>query len=147
MLGQIDLSRKLIPKSQGVVHWNISSLTKNPTLTQELKQGPYKGQTLIPESKWLNATPPAVPKVNIKKNGEAVQVSWSSDEKNSFRWVVYSQYDNKWEYEIKNKEEQTSSLKLKVSNGSGQTATLKNIVVTAIDRTGNESAQRMTPVE
>ena len=147
VLGQIDLSRKLIPKSQGVVHWNISSLTKNPTLTQELKQGPYKAQALVPASKWLNTSAPAAPKVNIKKNGESVQVSWNAEDKNHFRWVVYSQYGNKWEYEIKNKEELATSLKSKVSNGSGEIATLKNIVVTTIDRTGNESQQRVIPVE
>ena len=147
VLEQIKLSRSLIPKSQGVVHWNISSLTKNPTLTKELKQGPYKVQALIPASTWLNATLPAAPKVSIKRNGESVNLAWSSSEKESFRWVVYSQYDNKWEYEIKNKEELTTSLKLKMSNGTGSSATLKNIVVTAIDRTGNESAQKMISVE
>jgi uncharacterized lipoprotein YddW (UPF0748 family) len=147
VLDQIKLSRTLIPKSQGVVHWNISSLTKNPTLTQELKQGPYKVQALIPTSTWLNSTLPTAPRVTIKKNGESINVIWNSTEKETFRWVVYSQYDNKWEYEIKNKEELTTSLKLKVSNGSGSSATLKNIVVTAIDRTGNESAQTMISVE
>jgi uncharacterized lipoprotein YddW (UPF0748 family) len=147
VLDQIKLSRTLIPKSQGVVHWNISSLTKNPTLTQELKQGPYKVQALIPTSTWLNSTLPTAPRVTIKKTGESINVIWNSTEKETFRWVVYSQYDNKWEYEIKNKEELTTSLKLKVSNGSGSSATLKNIVVTAIDRTGNESAQTMISVE
>lgn len=147
VLGQIDLSRKLIPKSQGVVHWNISSLTKNPTLTQELKKGPYKGQALVPASIWLNPSAPTAPKVSIKKNGETVQVSWNAEDNNHFRWVVYSQYGNKWEYEIKNKEEQTTSLKLKNTNGSGETAKLKNVVVTTIDRTGNESAQRAISID
>ncbi|MFN4977894.1 MAG: glycoside hydrolase family 10 protein, partial [Bacteroidota bacterium] len=31
---EIEFGRKLIPKSNGVVHWNISMLTKNPSLTK-----------------------------------------------------------------------------------------------------------------
>ena len=147
VLGQIDLSRKIVSKSQGVVHWNISSLTKNPTLTKELKQGPYKTQALVPASKWLKSTPPASPKVNFKKQGDAVNVTWHTEEKDHFRWVVYSQYGNKWEYEIKNKEDLATSIKLKINNGSGETLPLKHVAVTTIDRTGNESAPRMLSVE
>jgi len=33
VLDEINLTRSMLPKSMGAVHWSVSSLTKNPTLT------------------------------------------------------------------------------------------------------------------
>ncbi|WP_317235980.1 family 10 glycosylhydrolase [Niabella hibiscisoli] len=51
---EIMISRGITPKSSGVVHWSISSLTKNPKLAQALLDGPYKKQALVPPSGWLD---------------------------------------------------------------------------------------------
>jgi len=44
------------------------------------------------------------------------------------------------------REQLNASLQLLSADVSGKTSTLKNIMVTAVDRTGNESEQQVIPV-
>lgn len=141
VISQIMISRGMTPKSMGIVHWNISSLTKNPTLTRELKEGPYKTPALVPASPWLGNKPPASPQVSMNRNGEALMLNWKTSEDPVFNYVVYAQYDSKWEYQILGRNNQSCSLKLRTTDRSGRTTSLKNIMVTAVDRNGIESQQ------
>lgn len=141
VISQIMISRGMMPKSMGIVHWNISSLTKNPTLTREIKEGPYKTPALVPASPWLGHKPPVSPQVSTNKNGESVVVNWKKGDDHVFGYVVYAQYDNKWEYQILGRYDQSFSLKLRSTDKSGRPVALKNIMVTAVDRNGIESEQ------
>jgi hypothetical protein len=136
----------MLPKSMGAVHWSVSSLTKNPTLTKELKAGPYSIPALIPASPWLDAIAPASPQVAMSKNKDKLNIQWSAKDKDAASWILYAQYDNKWEYIILGKGQLNASLQLLSADITGKTSTLKNIMVTAIDRTGNESEQQVIPV-
>ncbi len=147
VLAQIELSRNMIPKSMGTVHWNVSSLTKNPTLTSALKEGPYKNPALVPASPWLDQQAPSRPSVSVKKNGESVLLNWHAKDKDVFKWVLYAQYENNWEYQIMGREQLKTTLQLSTKDPSGKNLTLKNIVLTAIDRNGNESIPEAIAVE
>lgn len=137
VISEIMISRGITPQSSGVIHWSISSLTKNPGLAQALLDGPYKKQALVPASKWLDATPPAAPKVAIKKEQDFVTVNWLHPGKpDVFQWVVYYQYGKTWGYQIVNGNE--SSVRLKAGSG---TNTLNTVAVSAVDRSGNESSK------
>ena len=146
VLDEISLTRSMLPKSMGAVHWSVSSLTKNPTLTKELKAGPYSIPALVPASPWLDAIAPASPQVAITKSKDKLNIQWSSKDKDATGWILYAQYDNKWEYTIMGKAQLNASLQLLNADITGKTSTLKNIMVTAVDRTGNESEQQLIPV-
>ena len=146
MLDEINLTRSMLPKSMGSVHWSVSSLTKNPTLTKELKAGPYSIPALVPASPWLDNIAPASPQVAMNKSKEKLNVQWSSKDKDAASWILYAQYDNKWEYTIMSKDQLNASLQLLSADIAGKTSTLKNIMVTSVDRTGNESEQQVIPV-
>ena len=146
VLDEISLTRSMLPKSMGAVHWSVSSLTKNPTLTKELKAGPYSIPALIPASPWLDAIAPASPQVAMTKSKDKLNIQWSSKDKDASSWILYAQYDNKWEYTILGKGQLNASLELLSADITGKTSTLKNIMVTAVDRTGNESEQQVIPV-
>jgi hypothetical protein len=130
----------------GAVHWSVSSLTKNPTLTKELKAGPYQIPALVPASPWLDAIPPASPMVSLSKGEDNITIKWSSKDKDAFNWILYTQYDNIWEYKILGKDQLASSVRMLSTDASGKRSTLKNIIVTAVDRTGNESEQVIVPI-
>ena len=49
----------MLPESKGIVHWSISSLTKNPNLMNAILKGPYARQALVPASPWLDKKAPA----------------------------------------------------------------------------------------
>ncbi|MFN5375383.1 MAG: hypothetical protein ACK492_03405, partial [Chitinophagaceae bacterium] len=55
--------------------------------------------------------------------------------------VLYYQYENKWEQRIFNKDETETFINL-YNNKQPEPSKLKYIIVTAVDRTGNESVQK-----
>ena len=141
---EIEFGRTLIPKSNGVVHWNVSMLTKNPSLTKALNEGPYKYPALVPASKWLDSIPPQKPTVELKKHGASVELKWKSTDNDVFEYILYTNFDDQWEYQIIPKQETHQAIntfKLK----DGKKMSLKKIMVTTIDRAGNESEQ--SPIE
>lgn len=151
VVNEIMIARGIVPESKGVIHWSISSLTRNPALSTAILEGPYKKPALVPTSPWLDKKAPSAPKVTADATGEKVKVSWSSEEAGDvFRWVVYYQYGNTWNYTILNRGDRSVELdrylkKAAPANtgGNGETRTpMSRIAVSAVDRTGNESARR-----
>lgn len=151
IVNEIMISRGMLPKSKGIVHWSISSLTKNDSLTKAIFNGPYKKPALVPASPWLDNKAPEPPVVKAVFNKENVNLSWSHpDEKDVFRWVVYYQYGDNWDYKILNYNDRSIDIarNLIAPGGKGQTASgdivtktipIRRIEVSAVDRTGNES--------
>ncbi len=138
---QIMIARGVLPESNGVIHWSISSLTRNPNMAKALIEGPYKQEALVPASPWLDSIPPAEPLIQVVPGDSLIQLNWSHpDEKEVFRWVVYYQYGEKWSYKILHKQDRSLTL---ANNDSG--SPLVNIAVTSIDRTGNESELTLIP--
>lgn len=146
IIQEIEFGRTLIPKSKGVVHWNISMLTQNPSLTKILNEGVYKDPALVPASKWLDSIPPSVPSAHIKKNGALVEVNWKGNDVDISQYIVYTNFDNQWNYQILPKTETKSAFnKFKFING--KKVRLTKIIVGAIDRAGNESELNLLSVE
>ena len=59
---------------------------------------------------------------------------------------MYYQYENKWEYKILTRSDTSFELNPKTTDQSGKEYNLKTIVVTAVDRLGNESQQKIISV-
>ncbi len=134
---QIMVTRGMLPASKGIVHWSISSLTRHPLLASGLADGPYRQQALVPASPWLGDDGPVAPTVMLENRETEVDVSWrhpSSDD--VFKWVVYYRFGEAWDYAIM--ESHTRELKLPRYAADGATK-LVEVVVTAVDRLGNES--------
>lgn len=145
-INQIMIDRGMQPQSKGVVHWSISSLTKNPRMADTLLKSVYKKQALIPASPWLDKQSPTSPVVTTSLQNEGWKISWTHpEEKDIFLWVVYSQYGNSWTYKILN--QNTHSVILPSTTGVGANLQkLKSIIVSAVDRTGNESEKRLLEI-
>jgi uncharacterized lipoprotein YddW (UPF0748 family) len=142
-LGQIMITRGMLPQSSGVVHWNIGSVMRNPNLTRALIEGPYKPDALVPASTWLDNIAPASPAVQIVGSNGILTASWThADAKDVFRYVVYKQYGNNWSYSILDRNDH--SITLNTSDGRNK---LNKIIVTAVDRVGNESEKREMTIQ
>jgi uncharacterized lipoprotein YddW (UPF0748 family) len=139
---QIMISRGMLPESKGIVHWSISSLTKNPNMTKGIKEGPYRLPALVPASPWLDDKAPDAPSVDIAANGSEVTLSWQhNDPKDVFHYVVYHSYGNNWNHTILPAKQ--NSIKLSPPKpGPGQATiqiVISKVAVSAVDRNGNES--------
>ncbi len=141
ILHQIMISRGMLPESMGVIHWNIFSLTKNPAMAKAILQGPYQQQALIPASPWLSKTKPASPTGTIKKNGEMMDILWSSRQETDeiFQRVIYFNYGQEKNYRIVSKEQALIQIPGFRTNAKGQQTPVSNITISVIDRYGQES--------
>jgi hypothetical protein len=84
--------------------------------------------------------------VKFVYNTEDISINWETNDENTFKWVLYFQYDDKWDYKILNRFEKNASLLKTILNTTGKVTTLKNIIVSAVDRTGIESDQLLIPI-
>jgi len=141
-INEIMIDRGMIPQSKGVVHWSISSLTNNPRMADTLLKSVYRKQALVPPSPWMDHNAPAAPAVITTMQGDVYKISWTHpDEADIFHWIVYYQYGNNWIYQVLNRNDR--SLEIKRTTGTGASLQqLKKIIVTAVDRTGNESEKK-----
>jgi uncharacterized lipoprotein YddW (UPF0748 family) len=146
-INQIMISRGMLPESQGIVHWSLSSVTNNPKLAETLLSGPYSKKALVPASPWLDNKPPASPAVAAEAMADKLKLSWTpADEKDVFKWVVYCKYGNTWSYDILNKKDRMVEV-TKTKTVNKQATTLTQVCVTAVDRTGNESTFKVINVQ
>tara|TARA_R110002049_G_scaffold309037_1_gene516093 strand:- start:589 stop:2079 length:1491 start_codon:yes stop_codon:yes gene_type:complete len=133
VFNQIMITRGMLPKSKGIVHWSIAPLLKYDTLSKALLDGPYKNKTLVPPSPWLDNEPPNKPALTIKKATNTLLANWTHTNKpDVFRWVLYYKpKGGKWAYEILNRRANSYT----IPNGE----TINKVGITAVDRTGNQS--------
>ncbi|MGE6218691.1 glycoside hydrolase family 10 protein [Nubsella zeaxanthinifaciens] len=142
IINQIMIARGIVPNSPGVAHWSIGALTKHESLRNDLLAGPYKEEALIPVSPWLDKKAPAAVSVDKEDRNTDLYIKWTAkDERDVFKYVVYTQYGDRWTYRTLNSKSSFFQVP-KVSEVNAKTkatAPLKAIKVTAVDRTGNES--------
>jgi len=146
-INQIMIDRGMQHQSKGVVHWSISSLTKNPRMADTLLKSVYKKQALVPESPWLDKKAPLMPLVTTLQQDDNWKITWSHpDEKDVFHWIAYYQYGNTWNYRVLNRNDRSLVLKAVSKNGN-LLQSLNKIIITAVDRMGNESKKKEVEVK
>lgn len=148
-LSEIMISRGMLPESKGIIHWSISSVTGNPNLQKALLDGPYKNQALIPASTWLDDKAPKPPVVTYAAQQDQINIGWTHpEEKDVFLWVVYYQYGNRWSYAILDKTTHSFQIQnIMVRSEPPLSLKLNQVIVTAVDRSGNESIKKITEIK
>jgi len=153
-INQIMISRGMLSKDPGIVHWSIGPLKNDSDLANGILEGPYKKQALVPPSPWLDAIPPKSPEVKTTTIKKKLRVNWSHPEPEDVaRWVVYYKYGKDWEYKVLSHQERLldldffeideSVIKEKGLENLKDTKVLltpiNEIALSAVDRLGNES--------
>lgn len=138
VINQIQITRGMLPKSMGAVHWSMSSLTKNPLLAEGILRHPYLEEALIPETPWLATGPaPSAPKLDSENQVEnlALRIA-EGDNENIQKWVVYFKYRgaDHWHYSFIDRKDQTKLVRLRLGDQA-----LETVGVTTVDRVGRES--------
>ena len=134
-LNQIMISRGMLPSSPGVVHWSVSSVTKNPAMASMLAKGPYALDALVPVSPWLSGDIPKAPELSIESQKDSTHLSWTHEkESDIFKWVVYYEYGPTRGYQILTRGERAWTLPNTVNQQK-----LTRVAVTAVNRSSLES--------
>ncbi len=161
IFNQIMITRGIVPEGPGQVHFSMKSFMRDSSaLNPVLKNGPYKKQALVPTSLWLDNDAPSVPTLNSNAVNDTISIWWTHNNKNDvFRTVVYFQYENSWENDIRNRDDSTFVLPMtrinrkesRSRNGEVKVTEsvekLNGIAVSAVDRMGNESQLTFQKIE
>lgn len=142
-LNQVMVTRGILPDDKGVIHWSIGQIVRSANFTKALTDGPYKRRALVPASPWLDNAAPAPPAGFAVNRRDTVTVSLTHpNEKDVFHWVIYYQYkEGAWSYVLLDRLERSATLPVAVTVG-GKRQTLWRLMISAVDRTGNESSKR-----
>lgn len=139
IMSQILVTRGMLPQSNGVVHWSIDQVYKNPAMARALLEGPYKREALVPASPWLDQLAPVSPVVTVDRQGDSLRVHWTHPAAEAvFRWVVYYKQGDAWQYRILEPAAREVMLP-GAPAGKGNAPVLTEVAVTAVSRSGNES--------
>lgn len=137
IVNQIETTRRVQPTA-GNIKFSFKSVRNDlGNIQQLLKSGVYQNDAIVPASNWIKTKKPAAPKVEIKKEADQLKINWREQGNvKAFWFIVYAKDKNGWSHSILPRS--TKSIALSA------TRQISQIIVTGVDRLGNESLARQT---
>ena len=138
ILDQIAATRAQRGATGNVFFSMRSFMFGHENLPEKLVAGPYASEALVPASPWLDSIPPATPLVRVGRDAATGAVSISLQPQGSeapWLWLVRTRAGSDWTTDVVPGLQRFYTLQ---KTASGVTA--DELAVSAIDRTGNESA-------
>jgi len=135
ILKQVALIRA-DPRAGGEVHFSMAALMQDRRgIDGKLLSGPYATPALVPSTPWLDATPPAAPELTRSTDGRVVVFAGTG--KRPANYAVWRGQEGAWRFSVQPAGEAVI-----------ETAAGEWLVVSAVDRLGNESARvTLPPIE
>jgi uncharacterized lipoprotein YddW (UPF0748 family) len=121
--------------SAGAVHFSFKWLRSDlGGIRDALRKNVYQKDAVIPVSPWKDTKRPEAPSVRIERDKNYVRASWTErGAQKAFWFVVYAKDKDGWTYSVLPAAEKGISLTADRK--------IEKIVVTSVDRLGNESAK------
>lgn len=149
VMSQILITRGMDLKSPGTIHWNANPLKQNPILQDTLSNTIYAERALVPPQNQYENIQPEKPKISLDVDEENHLISIILDEKKEdiSNWIVYTKYEDKFEYTIKDRTTFVEQIPYYVVNQPKKegafnmetVSTLEEVRITIINRYGVES--------
>jgi uncharacterized lipoprotein YddW (UPF0748 family) len=123
----------------GNVFFSMRSFMNGTTgLPEKIASGPYATRALVPASPWLDSIPPSMPIVRSGRDAGSGALRLTLQPQGAeptWLWVIRSRANGQWTTDIVPGFTRTYTFALSLGPSAVET-----VVVTAVDRTGNESA-------
>ncbi len=143
VLNQLDLTRKSTG-SRGAIFWNINEIRQHKEkLADALLRGPYREAALIPAATWLDDSPPPPPKLSTRRedNGALILSLKPGRGEPTALYAIWARYGDNWRFLTVPGGAPSISLNPDLSSN-----TVSSVVITAVDRCGNEcERQTLSP--
>lgn len=132
IVNQISLTREIQP-THGNIQFSFKSLRNDLGGVQKsLRENVYRKHAIVPPSGWIKTAPVLAPKVSVARDKNFVRAGWTEQGKRKAFWfIVYAKDANGWGYSILPASEKSITL--------SANRNIEQIVVTSVDRLGNES--------
>ncbi|MEO5588976.1 MAG: family 10 glycosylhydrolase [Gemmatimonadaceae bacterium] len=122
----------------GNVHFSAKVFMQNrDSIVDRLLAGPYAGPALVPASPWLDSIPPRAPAVELSQDSAtlAYRVEFAPrGQEKVWLWVMRYRYGVDWSLMVL-----PGAQRSHLFGGGEQSVAPDAVVVSALDRTGNES--------
>jgi uncharacterized lipoprotein YddW (UPF0748 family) len=132
IVDQIKLTRT-IEETAGNIQFSLKSLRNDfGGIQKALREKSYERAALIPRSPWIKTGKILAPKVAVTRDAQFVRATWTEQGKQKAFWfIVYAKDKNGWNYTILPATEK--SIRLSADRK------VEKVIVTSVDRLGNES--------
>lgn len=132
IIRQIEITRRQ-PGASGHVHWNMTSLSRTPSLAGPLTKGLYAEPALSPATPWLDSAAPAKPNLSAVGNGDrSVKITWNAGSGETvWLWLLQVRKGEQWSSKILPGHNRSHIL-----SGAAPDA----MALSAVDRLGNASS-------
>jgi uncharacterized lipoprotein YddW (UPF0748 family) len=124
------------PETSGAIFFSEKSLRNDLGGVQnKLRDGVYQREAVIPNFSWIKTDKILSPKVTISRNAQYVRARWTErGNRKAFWFVIYAEDKDGWSYAILPASEHSIALTA--------SRKIEKIIVTSVDRLGNESQAR-----
>jgi uncharacterized lipoprotein YddW (UPF0748 family) len=131
---QISLTRQ-IQKTSGNIQFSFKSVRSDfDGIQKALRDNPYSREAIIPASPWISSNKPLAPRVKITRDAKFTRAAWTeSGRRKAFWFVVYVKDKSGWNYSILPASQKSAAF--------SADRKIEKIIVTSVDRLGNESKQ------
>lgn len=141
VVDQIKVTREHVPEGAGHIHFSMKAIMQNRQgLADQLKQEVYAQPALVPASPWLDSNPPKKPKPKLvanKKNGTLdLRIASGGGEK-PWQYAIWKYDGSAWKFQVIPGKWKAVQLEPNVTD----------VVVTAVDKSGNESDRASATVK
>ncbi|MBI2517663.1 MAG: family 10 glycosylhydrolase [Opitutae bacterium] len=126
ILQQIAVTRSR-PAASGLIQFSMAALMQDRRgIAEKLAAGPYAQPALVPPTPWLDAQPPPAPKLKRRADGKITVMPGKG--KAAANYAVWRRQDRAWNFSVQ-----------PATDPVVEAGTAEAIVVSAVDRLGNES--------
>ena len=117
----------------GAIYFSQKSLRNDlGGIQKELREDVYKRAALIPRFSWIKTEAILSPTVKVTRDHQFLRANWTErGSRRAFWFVVYAKDKNGWSYSVLPASERSIAL--------SADRKIEKVVVTAVDRLGNES--------
>jgi len=132
IIKQISYTRE-IQTTPGNIQFSFKSVQSDfDGIQKALREQSYQRNAIIPQSNWIKTTKILAPKVVITRDAQFVRANWTPQgTRKAFWFIVYAKDKNGWNYSIFPAAQKSVSL--------SADRNIEKIIVTSVDRLGNES--------
>jgi hypothetical protein len=125
---------RLAPETSGAIFFSFKSLRNDMGgIQNSLRDGVYSRDAIVPEFTWIKSRTPSAPKVVVSRDKNYVRARWTErGDRKAFWFVVYVKDRDGWSSSILPSSERSITL--------SANRKIEKIVVTSVDRLGNESS-------
>ena len=118
----------------GHVHFSMAALMDNRQgIADQLKSKPYALPALVPASPWLGNDVPGTPGVSARRESKGVRLGLAAAKANA-SYAVWSRHGDEWRFAVV----PASNVEYLIADDA-RLGPAKAVVVSAVDRLGNES--------